>query len=249
MTKARYLIIGSGRMATHWAHYFKLQNIDHLNWSRDQNKPEGLLDAFQRCTHTLLSISDQALEAFILKHCFLTKKPLIHMSAVSHIPGALCVHPLMTFGKNLYDLETYHKIPLVVFSDSLENSDPMPGLTNQKFYLPLAQQSLYHAWCVMAGNFTTLLWQEFFKALKTQFNLPPEVTLPYLQQITTNLINEPENALTGPIARKDFSTINKHLFALKEHPMLPIYEAFIQTFALHLKSPSSNQGGSHVDRP
>ena len=82
----------------------------------------------------------------------------------------------------------------------------------------------------MSGNFTVLLWQKFFEDLARKFQIPKEAALPYLQKTFENLKVLPERALTGPIGRKDFTTLKANLHALQGDPMEKIYQSFLDVY-------------------
>jgi 2-dehydropantoate 2-reductase len=91
-------------------------------------------------------------------------------------------------------------------------------------------KAYYHSLCVMANNFTTLLWQKFFKELSTQCQIPAQAALPFLQQTLLNLQHQHTTALTGPLARNDQVTINQNLQALTGDPFHAVYAAFVQAY-------------------
>lgn len=221
---AHYLLVGDGRLARHFAHYFKLENLSFDQWSR---RSGGSLEALaDRCTHVLLAISDSAIESFLLAHPFLRKHCCIHFSGALVTPLAASLHPLMTFGPELYSEDEYRTIPLVT-----EETRPvsLPGLTNKVYAISPELKPLYHALCSMSGNFTVILWEAVFARFKS-IGLPREILLPYLVRTASNLISAPEDVsvLTGPLKRGDFKTIEKHLEALDGDPFADVYRAFVQ---------------------
>ena len=78
----------------------------------------------------------------------------------------------MTFGLDLYDLATYRSIPFVLDSGRTPFHDLLPGLPNRSFTIPADDRPYYHALCVMAGNFSTLLWLKLFDELEGRFGIP-----------------------------------------------------------------------------
>jgi predicted short-subunit dehydrogenase-like oxidoreductase (DUF2520 family) len=57
-------------------------------------------------------------------------------------------------------------------------------------------------------------------------NLPASLAKPYLTQVLKNSLQS-HSALTGPIARGDNQTIQKHLDVLGEN-FKPLYQSFVQ---------------------
>jgi predicted short-subunit dehydrogenase-like oxidoreductase (DUF2520 family) len=230
----QYLIVGSGRVARHLAEYLRLLQQPFVTWSRKHNGVSDCSSDYRqkaaRASHILLCLSDAALAEFAAAHPVSSDKILVHFSGALDLPGVIGAHPLMTFGDELYSLETYKNIPFIL-TGPWELSQVLPGLPNRWFRLPAEEKSYYHALCVMGGNFTTLLWKEMRDGLRS-LGLPAEVTAPYLEQILRNFLTSPDSALTGPLARKDFGTIEKNIKALQEHQDFgeKIYRAFTDVY-------------------
>jgi predicted short-subunit dehydrogenase-like oxidoreductase (DUF2520 family) len=223
-----YLIIGSGRLASHFTHYFRLLNLQFKTWSRQTGTPSELQELAKDSTHILLLIRDDAIEGFVRENPFLTSGParLVHCSGALNFPFAESAHPLNTFGETLYDLETYLRTPFVLETGRAPLNDILPGLPNPHYSIPSEKKALYHALCVASGNFTTLLWQNAFSSFEKDLQLPREVLAPFLAQVASNLVTE-SAPLTGPIARGDRSTIIRNLDALRSRPDQNLYYAFL----------------------
>ena len=220
------LIVGNGKMATHFGHYLSLLGVNYSQWSR--NHPEIPLESlFQHSTLTVLLISDSSIENFIQRHPFLKTKPVVHFSGALSIHGIYSAHPLMTFSQNLYDLDFYKQIPFILETAQENHLDFLP---NAFYEISPELKSYYHMLCVLSGNFTCILWQKFFSEFQTTFNLPKQVGELYLQQITQNIIQDHNTALTGPLIRNDSDTIRKHLNALETDEFKDIYQAFVTLF-------------------
>mgnify|MGYP002375767701 CR=1 FL=1 len=228
-----YLIIGSGKIARHFAHYFDLLKIPYLQWSRSQpgqlaaqQSRSQLSDLHSQVDRTLLLISDSAIGDFVDEHPFLKSKTLIHFSGSLSIPGVVSWHPLMTFSSELYNLETYQTIPFVT-TDSQPISQQLPGLQNAFYKLEESQKPLYHALCVLGGNFSTLLIGKMISRFETDLGLPRHLALRYLEQVFSNAFTLAD-PLTGPLARKDNTVITKNLHALAHDPYEKIYRSFVE---------------------
>jgi predicted short-subunit dehydrogenase-like oxidoreductase (DUF2520 family) len=131
----------------------------------------------------------------------------------------------MTFTQDLYDLETYRKMPFVS-SSRKSAAELLPGLPNEVHHISSENKAYYHALCVMSGNFTTLLWQKMAQGL-AQMGLPEGIETAYRSQIFKNISHDLAHALTGPIARKDLATVLRNDKALQNDSYREIYRAFV----------------------
>lgn len=227
----KYLIIGDGHVAYHFSYYFHFMHLHFSQWSRSKNSSKELEALSRESTHILLLISDSAIENFIKENsCVLNAKYLIHFSGRLVLENCYGVHPLMTFSNKRYKLSTYLRIPFILEEGGPGLSELLPGLKNESYAIPKEMKGYYHAICVLSGNFTTILWQKFFKELKEKFNLKKKIAYPYLEQTVENLIVKADEALTGPLARGDQETIEANLEALKDDPYKKVYEAFVEIF-------------------
>jgi 2-dehydropantoate 2-reductase len=224
-----YLLIGNGRVARHFQHYFSLLQISFSHWQR-QHTLEELQEKIKLSSHILILISDHAIKNFIATHLKNSGCTLIHFSGSLVTDLAHGAHPLMTFAEDLY-LETQYKtIPFVIDQDAPDFHEILPGLTNQHVRLEKSLKAKYHALCVLSGNFSCMLWQKLFSTLEKEFKLPAAIAHPYFLQQTKNLYTNPETALTGPLVRADFQTINKNLQALESDPFREVYQSFVACY-------------------
>jgi predicted short-subunit dehydrogenase-like oxidoreductase (DUF2520 family) len=222
-------IAGDGRVARHFLHYFNLLGRPVRTWSRRaSNQPPP--DAFDDCDTVLILLSDSAVVPFIETWPALRSKRLVHCSGCLVTPRAEAAHPLMTFGADLYDLDTYSRIPFIVDAGATPFDVLMPGLPNPSFAIPAMDRPYYHALCVMAGNFSTLLWLKLLDGLQTRFSIPAAAALPYLEQVAANFRADPSHALTGPLARGDITTVDANLRALAGDPFQAVYAAFTRAY-------------------
>lgn len=239
----RFLLIGSGRLARHFRYYFAKLEIPLLCWSRNgdpsfnsnefldaESDPlRRLAIAAEQATHIWILTKDSAIEE-IGKLCRASSSALqLHCSGSLTISGVYGVHPLMTFGHQLYSIDVYKKIPFICEPDAPELSQLSQRLLNPQVRISIKDKPLYHALCVASGNFSVLLWQMArveFERLGIHWSLLQS----YLEATFHNLSTNPDHALTGPLARFDRETIEKNLAALKGHDLGPIYSLFWETF-------------------
>lgn len=89
------------------------------------------------------------------------------------------------------------------------------------FPLADADKPLYHAGAAMASNFLVTLYRAAARLLE-ETDAPPEALVPLMTRTIENGF-----ALTGPIARGDWSTVDAHLRALEKRApdLVPLYRA------------------------
>ena len=109
------LMIGDGKMARHWRHYLETQGLPLASWARSkaQPSPKGELSAYFSNFSTLfLGITDDSLEEFYETYLTTFTGTIFHFSGSYSHKRMIGLHPLMTFGENLYTAEFYEQIPL-----------------------------------------------------------------------------------------------------------------------------------------
>jgi len=225
-TDIHYTLIGSGRLATHLLHYFRLCDLKFNTWSRKEN--DDLIEKIEESQYVLLAISDQAIEPFVSQRPYLHKKKLVHFSGSLAIDGLIGLHPLMTFIHELYELEKYERIPFIGEIGQPTFADVFPDLKNPWNQINRDLKPLYHALCVTGGNFSNLLWSEVLSNFRDKLDLNPSLLKPYIEQTFENIVNKPFNSFTGPLSRNDRLTIDSNLRALDSMPLQQIYSDFVK---------------------
>ena len=84
-------------------------------------------------------------------------------------------------------------------------------LNLRPFDLAEENRVLYHAGAAMASNFLVTLYRSACKLVE-KAGVPPEALLPLMRRTMDNGFE-----LTGPISRGDWSTVDAHLAAIREH--------------------------------
>lgn len=227
--KTEYLIIGSGRVARHFSHYFSLLGLPYLAWDRSQ-PVSTLHQHLAIATHVLLLISDGSIESFAEAHLQTHQGMHVHFSGSLISEKVIGAHPLQTFNNDLYELGDYQSISFVIDEDAPIFSELLPDLSNQHVRLAKKDKEKYHALCSMSGNFSCMLWQKLFTSLENEFHIPKEIAFPYLQRQMQNLLADADTALTGPLIRGDKQTVNKHLHALENDVYKDIYASFVASY-------------------
>jgi predicted short-subunit dehydrogenase-like oxidoreductase (DUF2520 family) len=222
-------IVGDGRLARHLLHDLGLLGRPAVSWSRRSTSSDPA-DVLRSCRTILVLLRDAEIVPFIERWPALREKPLVHCSGGLVTDLAECAHPLMTFGEQLYDLATYERVPFITEIDRTPFDRLLPGLPNPSFAIPEPARPYYHALCVMAGNFSTLLWQKLFDELEGRFGIPASAAHGYLAKVSANLETDSGRALTGPLSRGDAATIASNLRALEGDPFHQVYVAFVRAY-------------------
>ena len=226
----KYAIIGNGRMALHMQHYLNYLGLAHSLWSRANDSIESLHSLLSISTHALILISDSAIDSFITSHIG-SRYPqltLIHFSGCLTSAHAHSAHPLQTFSRSLVSLDHYQKIPFIIEAEGPKFSSLLPSFKNPHYKISSSDKAYYHALCVLANNFTTLLWQKFFTEMRNRFDIKQQDLQPFLEQTLHNLKHDYKNALTGPMARHDIETLQRDLKALEGDRFYAVFKAFVQ---------------------
>jgi predicted short-subunit dehydrogenase-like oxidoreductase (DUF2520 family) len=94
----------------------------------------------------------------------------------------------------------------------------------RSFPLADADKPLYHAGAAIASNFLVTLYRAAARLLE-ESDAPPEALVPLMQRTIENGF-----ALTGPIARGDWTTVEAHLRALEARApdLVPLYRALAE---------------------
>lgn len=240
----KILVIGDGRLATTLWSVLQTKAKSTTStpmlterWSRrTPTTLRDLVSSFQP-THVWLAISDRAIASFAAEHAALFEaRTVVHFAgSLSLINGVHAAHPLTTFASTVAMPEDeFNRVPFVLDLQGPELSTLMPGFWNRAFRLAPEERAYYHALCVMAGNFTTLLWETVAARFEETLTLPAEALSSYRDQTFKNLAHaQGRSVLTGPLVRGDSETIQAHHRALLEHfemPLLKIYDGFADLY-------------------
>jgi 2-dehydropantoate 2-reductase len=231
--KYSYLIVGNGRLSKHFQHYFQLKNISFKVWTRNTSESHQTFE--KNAESILVLINDDAIQNFLENNSgtFSKSKNLIHCSGMLSTPLAESAHPLMTFADELYSLEKYESVNFITEKGRKSFNELFPELNNLSYAIESSEKTLYHAYCVLSGNFTTLMWKFFFNYLKSN-NIPDSAAFPHLIATKENLMKASQ-PLSGPLIRNDSNTIFRHLQVLEDHPLRNLYISFLEAYD-HMKN-------------
>ncbi len=239
----RILVIGDGRLASTLFEVLQERSsatgAAFTQWTRSStislNEKLATFDA----THIWLSIADDAIMGFAHEH-----RTLLASRTVVHFAGSLpsfefvhAAHPLTSFASSVspMTLSDFSKVPFILDREAPELSELLPGFTNISYRLDPEQRAYYHALCAISGNFTVLLWETVALKFEQELGLPQTALENYRSRIFENLASaaKGQSVLTGPIARGDHTTIQRHRSSLLEKyemPLLKIYDGFLDLY-------------------
>jgi predicted short-subunit dehydrogenase-like oxidoreductase (DUF2520 family) len=244
------LLIGDGRLARHFSRYFEQLGLSYVAWSRRaeaEGRSRTLAELVHPRTRALLAISDSAIMPFVTSRPELAQATRVHFSGRLVTPVAHGAHPLFSFAGTLYERGLYERIPFILDEGAPSLSELIPGIPNAEFRIEPGHRARYHALCVLAGNFTTLLWRKLFFELDWELGLPREQALPYLESIVRGLSGGGA-PLSGPLARGDRATVDANLKALAGDPFEQVYRAFVAAYELQAKQrPKTEASGAGKD--
>lgn len=226
----KYLIVGGGALARHFASYFKQLEIPFSQWQRSQNPENDLISKINMADTILLAISDNSIEDFYHKYCSGNQKFTVHFSGAYSIPGIYSAHPLMSFGPGTYSLKEYQSIPFITEKSTPRFNEIFSELSNPSFAIDSSLKPLYHSLCALMVNVPQILWGEGSKVLQKDVHLPKEIFLPIIKKSLENFIIHSGTSATGAIARKDVQMIHTHIENLKRYSLDQVYTA---TAGLH----------------
>ena len=161
---------------------------------------------------------------------------------VAHVSGAttlaaldphgrrFSVHPLQTFTR-ARGAEQLDGAWAAVTAESDEARERALWLARtlglEPFLLADEARPLYHAAAAIASNYLVTLYRTS-AALFEQVDAPPEALVPLMRRVIENGFE-----LTGPIARGDWTTVDRHVEALRESApeVEPMYRALAEATA------------------
>lgn len=225
--KQQYLVIGSGQMAAHWVAYLNMLDIACSQWARsthETNELDALLD-FAECV--FLAISDDSLESFQEDYLNDFPNPVYHFSGCHVSDRMRSCHPLMTFGKTLYQADIYRGMTLVLESDDSQGVCLFREFPNPVVSIPASSKPLYHALCVMSCNFPQIVWSQTLAQFEA-LGVSADSVQPLLQRTLENSIGNPMGSITGPLARKDQATMQKNIQSLNDDSQKELYRSFMK---------------------
>ncbi len=235
----RILLIGTGKLAFHLGHALAGSDLDLIGIvGRDRDRTDRLAQqigtsSFQlnaplpTADLILIAVSDSAI-AEVSNAIGTTAATVVHTSGASPI-GLLSQHeqhgvlwPIQTFGTDRpIDLKS---VPLIYEGNNeaaiTEIRRLAEALGDRVMELTHEDRTLLHISAVIMGNFPVFLLKKA-QELLTGRSVDPSLLDELWGTMAENAIAMgPREALTGPAARGDLPTIDRHLQALRTDPDL-----------------------------
>ena len=144
------------------------------------------------------------------------------------------IHPVQTFPSSGKPLRLQSKLKGIYYGiegnpEAIDRIQRIvEDLGGKSIIIPKELKPLYHVACAIASNYLTMFLNtiaEISKTLELKASWA-EVFGPLMMTTMENVIqSSASSALTGPIVRSDFETLDLHLQTLNEHApqFLPIY--------------------------
>jgi predicted short-subunit dehydrogenase-like oxidoreductase (DUF2520 family) len=249
--------VGAGKVAWHLSRHFEKAGHSVCEiYSRNPKSAAQLADSLyhaevvsdpdfreSKADIFLLTVSDDAIES-VCRACIFPPnavvahtsggRPIEALSVLQNPKGVL--YPLQTFSKGKeIDIS---QVPFCLEFDSDEAEQALYDLAasvSKSIYLADShQRRVLHVAAVFACNFTNHLWTLSQEILQNE-NLDFDILKPLIAETIEKTMNlGPENAQTGPAARKDMLTIEQHSLYLSGNPALQnIYKVLTDSILKH----------------
>ncbi len=249
--KKTYALFGPGRVGRNMAHYLRALGHDVTVLSRAdaEERPGRCEHAIIACDIVLAAVPDDALEAWRARWAPVAgDRPLAHFSGAATLRGVNSYHPLYSFPDDILNFDDLRSIAFACAPGQAAFRDIFPQAENLTFTVAAEDRAYYHALAVISGNFSAFVWNETAKAFRTRFEMEGEkagdnakapdmaaVLRAYFTSVVDRFAAAPENSMTGPVARRDRSSVKANLAALKtaqaESPqstdLAKLYNAFL----------------------
>jgi predicted short-subunit dehydrogenase-like oxidoreductase (DUF2520 family) len=153
-------------------------------------------------------------------------------SATEHGAAAFSVHPLQTFPDGETPLDGTPAAIAGATGGSLAYAGSLAeALGMRPFEVPEESRAAYHAAAAIASNLLVALEESAAELLaRIDFEDGRELLAPLVLRTAANWAERGPEALTGPIARGDRETVERHRAALAETApdLLPAYDALAE---------------------
>lgn len=232
MNSKRYVIFGGGRVGRNMSSY--LRHLGHqatiVTRAEAETAPADCRALIAHADVIAAAIPDDRLADWERTwRATLAGRQAIHFSGALSIHGLRSYHPLYSFPRTELAPMTMRSIAFIRQEGAPPFSEIVPGATNPDFVIADKDRAYYHALAVLSGNFAAFVWNETAKGFAARLQIPPEAMLAsYFSGLVDRFRESPFDSLTGPVARRDRSTVERNLEALAAEPKLAeLYRAFL----------------------
>jgi predicted short-subunit dehydrogenase-like oxidoreductase (DUF2520 family) len=143
-------------------------------------------------------------------------------AALPHVCAVGTLHPLVSFADARVALEGREQIAFGIEGDGLARAMAkriVQALGARAVFLEAENLALYHAGAVMASNYVVAL-ADTAQSLLVKAGVPADQALPILIPLLTSVVQNLAHlglpgALTGPVARGDVASVERHIAALE----------------------------------
>ncbi|MCF8303404.1 MAG: DUF2520 domain-containing protein [Bacteroidales bacterium] len=237
----KIVMIGSGNVATHMALALykaglnitavfsrNISNAEYLASKVEAKATDRLKDIPNDADLYLVSVKDSAVAA-------VAKNLELNENIVAHTAGAISQDVLKPASKNygvFYPLQTFSKnkelnfneIPLCIEAANRQTEDHLMDLakkiSGRVYSINEEQRQILHVAAVFVSNFTNYMFH-LAEDITSHHKIDPEILRPLIRETVHKLQHmSAYHAQTGPAARGDENTMNKHLELLRQFPEL-----------------------------
>ena len=226
-------VVGRGRVGRSLAAAAERSGIEARLVARDD------LEAIPRRSAVLLCVPDDAIAA-VAQELAPTQPSLVgHVSgattldalaaATEHGAATFSLHPLQTFAHGETPVEGTPAAIAGSTQESLSYARSLAeALEMRPFEVPEEKRAAYHAAAAMASNLLVALEESAAELLaRIGVENARELLAPLVLRTASNWAERGPAALTGPIARGDHATVQRHRVALAESApeLVRLYDA------------------------
>ena len=227
------LVFGTGRVGTSITGYFRDlgHNVEAVTRTEFETHNFTLTEKIKSADIIAAAIPDDLIvKWYATLSESLEQKTVIHFSGANTFEKMQAYHPLYSFPKNLVPSSEVSRITIAREVGSPPFSEVIPGANNPELEISAKDKAFYHALAVLSGNFSAFVWNHCASAFGQKWQDDPAATFgPYLESVIQRFKEEPQNSITGPIARRDQSSVNNNLESLADHPeLLALYHSFLE---------------------
>lgn len=245
----KIVILGAGNLATHLTRVLikkgfnicqiysrTIESARELGLKTGVHYTNNIKDIYNEADIYIYALSDSAISSLAKKIDF-KKNPLL-----IHTAGSVSINVLKNYSNNyavLYPLQTFSKtreidfnnIPLCIDANNTKNLNILESIARSistKVYKMGDEDRLQlHLSAVFASNFTNHMYSLAEDILKKK-NIDFNILKPLIEETASKIQDlSPQNAQTGPAARKDKLTMKKHKELLENDSDLKKMYTFI----------------------